>query len=213
MLKKAVLIVAASSLTAPVLAQTSTAPADKPVAGSPSASASPAQFVTQPAQNQWRGSRLVGVNVFGADGARIGDINEILVNHSGSIDAVVIGVGGFLEMGEKEVAVPFTSLEWAKHPVRTSATNVSSGTASTTAGALMVTPGAAPGSGAPVPDAPLAADETFRPDRVVLRMTRADLQNATPFRYVIDRPAATSAPAGSANPSPTPPPPSPGPRK
>jgi sporulation protein YlmC with PRC-barrel domain len=141
MLKKAVLIVAATLVAAPVLAQTSAAPADKSAVGSPTVSTSPAQFVTQPAQNQWRGSKLVGVNVFGTDGARIGDINEILVNHSGSIDAVVIGVGGFLEMGEKEVAVPFTSLEWAKHPVRTSPTNVSSGTASTTADALMAIPG------------------------------------------------------------------------
>lgn len=210
MLEKAVLIVAATLLAAPVLAQSSTAPADKPVAGSSSASASPSQFVTQPSPNQWRGSRFVGVNVFGADGARIGDVNEILVNHNGSIDVVVIGVGGFLEMGEKEVAVPFTSLEWARYPARTLATNVSSDPASTTPSALLASPGAAPGSGAPVPDAPLAADETFRPDRAVLRMTKTDLQNAPPFRYVIDKPPATSAPAGGANP-PTPPQPSPAP--
>ena len=172
MLKKAVLMVVAIMMPASVLAQTSTAPPGDPIAGPPSAGAVPDRFVTQPSQNQWRGSRLVGVNVFAVDGTRIGEINEILVNHTGSIDTVVIGVGGFLEMGEKEVAVPFTSLEWVRHPVRTSAANVNSGTASTTVGALLATPGAAPGSGAPVPDAPLAADETFRPNRVVLRLTK-----------------------------------------
>mgnify|MGYP000347920169 CR=1 FL=1 len=43
---------------------------------------------------------------------RIGDVNDLVVAKDGSIDAVVIGVGGFLGMGEKNVAVPFESLQW-----------------------------------------------------------------------------------------------------
>ncbi len=46
-------------------------------------------------------------------GEQIGDINNLVVAHDGSIDAVVIGVGGFLGMGEKNVAVPFDQLSWS----------------------------------------------------------------------------------------------------
>lgn len=44
---------------------------------------------------------------------RIGDINNLVVAKDGSIEAVIIGVGGFLGMGEKNVAVPFDSLTWS----------------------------------------------------------------------------------------------------
>ena len=43
----------------------------------------------------------------------IGDINNLVVAQDGSVDAVIIGVGGFLGMGEKNVAVPFDSLSWS----------------------------------------------------------------------------------------------------
>ena len=46
-------------------------------------------------------------------GEKIGDINNLLVAQNGSIAAVVIGVGGFLGIGEKNVAVPFDSLSWS----------------------------------------------------------------------------------------------------
>ena len=42
-----------------------------------------------------------------ANAQSIGDINDLVVAEDGSIEAVVIGVGGFLGMGEKSVAVPF----------------------------------------------------------------------------------------------------------
>jgi sporulation protein YlmC with PRC-barrel domain len=47
-----------------------------------------------------------------ADAEVIGDINNFVLSESGQIDAVVIGVGGFLGMGEKEVAVPFSNLSF-----------------------------------------------------------------------------------------------------
>ena len=44
-------------------------------------------------------------------GAKIGDISDVLVSPSdGKITAVIIGVGGFLGMGEKEVAVSFGAI-------------------------------------------------------------------------------------------------------
>jgi hypothetical protein len=45
---------------------------------------------------------------------KIGDVNDLLLDNSGKINAVIIGVGGFLGMGEKNVAVPFSSLKVAE---------------------------------------------------------------------------------------------------
>lgn len=44
----------------------------------------------------------------------IGDINDVLIGNDGKIAAVIVGVGGFLGMGEKNVALPFDQLTFAK---------------------------------------------------------------------------------------------------
>jgi hypothetical protein len=44
---------------------------------------------------------------------KIGDTEDLLVNQNGKIDAAIIGVGGFLGVGEKNVSVPFNSLKLA----------------------------------------------------------------------------------------------------
>jgi len=45
---------------------------------------------------------------------KIGDVNDMLLDKNGKIDAVIVGVGGFLGVGEKNVAVPFSSLKVAE---------------------------------------------------------------------------------------------------
>jgi sporulation protein YlmC with PRC-barrel domain len=50
-------------------------------------------------------------SVYDAKDNKIGDINDLLVEKDGKINAVIIGVGGFLGAGEKNVAVPFTALK------------------------------------------------------------------------------------------------------
>jgi sporulation protein YlmC with PRC-barrel domain len=45
---------------------------------------------------------------------KIGDVNDLLLDKDGKINAVIIGVGGFLGVGEKNVAVPFSSLKVAE---------------------------------------------------------------------------------------------------
>ena len=49
-------------------------------------------------------------NVYDPSDHKIGDIDDLLVNKEGRITAVIVGVGGFLGMGEKDVAVPFSAL-------------------------------------------------------------------------------------------------------
>ena len=45
---------------------------------------------------------------------KIGDVNDLLLDNNGKIEAVIIGVGGLLGIGEKNVAVAFTSLKVAE---------------------------------------------------------------------------------------------------
>jgi PRC-barrel domain len=45
---------------------------------------------------------------------KIGDVTDLIMGHDGTISTAVIAVGGFLGMGEKEVAVPFNSLHVTK---------------------------------------------------------------------------------------------------
>src|SRR5207245_5921121 len=41
---------------------------------------------------------------------KIGEIMDVLVDRDGKVTALIVGVGGFLGMGEKDVAVPFNSV-------------------------------------------------------------------------------------------------------
>lgn len=62
-------------------------------------------------------TQIIGESVFngtGDDAQNIGDINDIVLGTDGKIEAVVVGVGGFLGIGEKDVAVDFAQLEWAE---------------------------------------------------------------------------------------------------
>lgn len=67
-------------------------------------------FIQKPEARDWRASKLIGASVLGPDNKSIGDINELLIAEDGSVEAVVVGVGGFLGIGEKNVAIPFDAL-------------------------------------------------------------------------------------------------------
>jgi sporulation protein YlmC with PRC-barrel domain len=67
-------------------------------------------FIHAQEANEWRASTLIGASVYGPDNKSIGDINELLIEKDGRVTAVVVGVGGFLGVGEKRVALPLQSL-------------------------------------------------------------------------------------------------------
>jgi len=67
-------------------------------------------FIQKPEARDWRASKLIGASVLGPDNKSIGDINELLIAEDGSVEAVVVGVGGFLGIGEKNVAISFDAL-------------------------------------------------------------------------------------------------------
>ena len=49
-------------------------------------------------------------DVYDAHDNKIGDVSDVLLDKTGRVTAVILGVGGFLGMGEKDVAVPFNSV-------------------------------------------------------------------------------------------------------
>src|SRR6202790_4638559 len=77
---------------------------------------------TMHTEGEWRASKLVGVNVYNEANEKIGDINEVILDKSGKTANVILGVGGFLGMGEHYVAVAYDKLKWVNEPVRTSTT-------------------------------------------------------------------------------------------
>ncbi len=75
-----------------------------------------AAFLQKESAGDWRGTKLIGASVYGPDNASIGEISDVLIAGDGKIQAVVVGVGGFLGVGEKDVALPFYSLTIRRKP-------------------------------------------------------------------------------------------------
>jgi sporulation protein YlmC with PRC-barrel domain len=128
---------------------------------------------------QWRASKLVGLNVYSDRNEKLGDINEILLDQSGTVAGVVIGVGGFLGMGERAIMVSMNKLKFVNEPVHTSATTT---TRSTTTGSAARP--ATTGERTTTTTTVRAKDEKWYPDHAVLSgVTKDQLKNMTEFRY------------------------------
>ena len=63
-------------------------------------------YLTEQAADQISANDYIGKGVYNAENKSIGDVNDLLFQENGGIVAAVIGVGGFLGIGEKDVAVP-----------------------------------------------------------------------------------------------------------
>ncbi|WP_158025998.1 PRC-barrel domain-containing protein [Pararhizobium arenae] len=101
-------LVLAATPGATVFAQESVAPAAAGVAS---------EGATGPTMpGQLLASSLLGKTVYtGVDeeGEAIGDVNDVVINANGGTEALVIGVGGFLGIGEKDVAIGFDRVSWS----------------------------------------------------------------------------------------------------
>ena len=125
---KTLLIAAAAAsmlLSAQVIAENTATPsttveknaeaAPKAGTGAASVSVSPGSInYYSKTDGAWRASKLIGVKVVNSAGETVGDINEIVLDGTGKATAAVIGVGGFLGLGEHEVAVNIDSLKFAR---------------------------------------------------------------------------------------------------
>lgn len=88
-----------------------TAPADATAEAPTEEVAKPVEGqITMQSENTILADDLIGSNVYSDAGEKIGDVEDLIVSLAGSVEGVVIGVGGFLGMGEKWVAVKMDSL-------------------------------------------------------------------------------------------------------
>ena len=62
-------------------------------------------FLQAQTADQWAFSKFKGTNVLGPDNAKVGDVNDVIFDKQGKVHALVVGVGGFLGIGEKNVAI------------------------------------------------------------------------------------------------------------
>lgn len=69
------------------------------------------RFLESQEQDQLLASRLIGQNAFNAAGQSVGNVNDLVIGKEGDVQAVVIGVGGFLGLGEKRVAINFDQIK------------------------------------------------------------------------------------------------------
>lgn len=109
----------------------------------------PSRTLANPAPGSLRGSKVIGLPVIGMDHVRVGSVEDLLLASDGRIAAVVIGVGGFLGIGEKLVAVPFDQVAWNLKdvPLTSGPTSVTTPeTAPSKAAAAKVTPETMPGA-------------------------------------------------------------------
>lgn len=97
----------------PAFAQDATTPAEMPAAtiDTQTSAMTGERFITVQAADDWLASRMIGSTVYGPADESVGDINDVVVASNGQVKAVVIGVGGFLGIGEKNVAVNPTALQ------------------------------------------------------------------------------------------------------
>jgi len=153
--------VAGSVLLASIaFAQSPTATTDKMKADA----ASDSSATSSPFQGNWRASKMVGLNVYNDNNESVGSINDMLTDKSGSIKAVVIGVGGFLGVGEHLVAVPFDKVKFVSESVA----SASAASSPTTTGAANTMP---------------AKANPWYPDHAVYNATKDELKAMPEFKY------------------------------
>ena len=165
-------LLSAAVFSAPAYAQ-SPQPADR---AAPAATTTSSQE-KMALKGNWRASKLMGLDVYNEANEKLGDINELILDKNGKVAAVVIGIGGFLGMGEHDIAVSMDKLKFMEEPVRTSstapATTRETTTKDTTTGAATTT----------TTTARTADANDWTPDHAVMSGTKEQLKAMPQFKY------------------------------
>lgn len=137
-------------------------------------------------QGDWRTSKLSGVKVYNSNNENIGSIDDMLADKDGRIKAVVVGVGGFLGMGEHLVAIPFDQVKFSQQPVssNTASTAPASNANSTTPPSSTTTTGAATGtSSSNNSSSSMSSSSRWYPDHAMVNATKDQLKQMPEFKY------------------------------
>ena len=162
------------------LAQAPSSNANPPPAAPVVSAPGGATFMTEMRPGMWRASKLEGMDVYNNGNEKIGDINELILDQSGRVEAVVIGVGGFLGLGEHNVAVPFEQIRWSSEPVRSARTSPPPPSTATPGGM----PDRTDVTGAIRSTTGDVATRGY-PDHALLNMTKEQLRAAPEFKFAI----------------------------
>ncbi len=163
---------AATLLGAPAFAQTS----------APSTAMSTSTLTNAQIGNLWRASKLDGVNIYSSANEKIGEIDDVLIDHTGKAMAVVVDVGGFLGIGMHRVALKFEDVKFSDAP-RSSADRTATTTTTTTTGAPAGAPPTTVSSESNVRGAAAGASNRMYPDHAVINMTKDQLKALPQVSY------------------------------
>jgi sporulation protein YlmC with PRC-barrel domain len=173
--------VAASALLASVaFAQSPSATTDSATTDRATTAAPVTPSDASSLKGSWRTSKLVGLNVYNDSNESLGSINDLLTDKSGDIKAVVIGVGGFLGVGEHLVAVPLDKVKFVDEPIAYTGASSAPSTggarpsSTTTTGAATTAPAAAP------------KKNPWYPDHAVFSATKDQLKAMPEFKYAAE---------------------------
>ena len=168
------LSIAGGVLAAALLSSIAFAQTPAPAPNAPPAAAK-MEVAPKLASPHWRSSKMIGVRIYNEQNERLGDINEILLDSGGKVMGYVVGVGGFLGMGEHDIFVEPSKIKFVNEPVRTTST----------------APVAGPNKAAePLATRPVsgtttarAANEQWYPDHGLLSATKDQLKAMPQFKY------------------------------
>lgn len=137
-------------------------------------------------------TEIIGKQVYSsaaADAEHIGDVNNLVIGESGEVAAVIIGVGGFLGIGEKNVAVNYAELEWV-----TAEDGSERFVLATSKEALETAPAFETTDDAAAPAADTNAPAADKPADTMAPADQSATPAATPANGPIDRATLTEAP-------------------
>jgi sporulation protein YlmC with PRC-barrel domain len=170
----AIAFLATASMTGAASAQTATNQVDSTTSA------------TTHKEGEWRGSKFAGVDVYNEANEKIGDINDVILDRSGKVANVILGVGGVLGLGEHYVAVAFDKLKWVDQPVTSTTASTTSGPANAPAttsvpdGTTRTTTGAATTT---TTTTTTIAGKRWYPDHAVYNATKDELKAMPEFKY------------------------------
>lgn len=137
----------------------------------PATNDSAANTAGVPAGTQFLASQFIGRTVYSSANENVGEINDLVMNKDLDTVVAIIGVGGFLGIGEKDVAIPVEQITITTDTANNTMTGTGTTGTGTAANDDNTTTGSTTAAGAPGTATP----------KLVIAMTREQLEAAPAF--------------------------------
>jgi hypothetical protein len=104
----------AMSPSEPPASDSAMSPSDAAPSDSASLASGSPQFLSKQERNDWLASNLIGASVSNPANESIGSITDLISDENGKVIGVIVGAGGFLGIGQKDVAIRFEDLKLSR---------------------------------------------------------------------------------------------------